>query len=126
MAQQNKQQTNQEEQTNMVFLAGKLKFDPKIFDNNTKALIDVGLKASIQVSVYTGENAPGGNTQLAAKLKRFKQGDFIKLVAMLRPYGVKNDDGWKNGLSIDVTNIKNEPPQRGRERQQPADDDIPY
>lgn len=127
MAQNNSKQQQQQEQTNMVFLAGLLKFDPKVFDNNTKALIDVGLKASIQVSVYTGENAPDGNTQLAAKLKRFKQGDFIKLVAMLRPYGVKGDDGWKNGLSIDVTNIKNDPPQRSREPQgQLRDDDIPF
>lgn len=121
------QQTKQDqEQTNMVFLAGKLKFDPKVFDNNTKALIDVGLKASIQVSVFTGDNAPDGNAQLAAKLKRFKEGDFIKLVAMIRPYGVKDGDTWKNSISIDVTNIKNDPPQRSSGRQQPSDDDVPF
>jgi hypothetical protein len=122
MAQQQK-----EEQTNMVFLAGKLKFDPKVFDNNTTALIDVGLKSSIQVSIFTGENAPDGNAALSAKLKRFKEGDFIKLVAMLRPYGVKNGEKWKNSISIDVTTIKNDPPPRGSSRQQQADDDaVPF
>jgi hypothetical protein len=114
-----------EEQTNMVFLAGTLRLDPKIFDNNTTALIDVGLKTAIQVSIFTGENAPKGNSELANKLKRFREGDFIKLVATLRPYGVKKDDGWKNSISIDVTNIKNDPPQRGRSSAS-ADDDVPF
>jgi hypothetical protein len=111
------------EKTNMVFLAGTLKFDPKVFDNNVKALIDVGLKSSIQVSIYTGND---DNKELAAKLKRFKKDDFIKVVAMIRPYGVKQeDDSWRNNISIDVTEIKTEPPQRQRE-QRPSDDDIPF
>jgi len=100
-----------------------LKFDPKVFDNNVKALIDVGLKSSIQVSIYTGND---DNKELAAKLKRFKKDDFIKVVAMIRPYGVKQeDDSWRNNISIDVTEIKTEPPQRQRE-QRPSDDDIPF
>ena len=113
------------EKTNMVFLAGTLKFDPKIFDNNVKALIDVGLKSAIQVSVYTGAK---DNEQLADKLNRFRQGDFIKLVAMLRPYGVKqDDDSWRNNLSVDITDIKTEPPQRQQEQRKiPIDDDIPF
>jgi hypothetical protein len=120
------QQQEKQEQANMVFLAGKLKFDPKVFDNNTTALVDVGLKASIQVSVFTGENAPKGNAELAAKLKRFREGDYIKVVAMLRPYGVKQGDTWKNSLSVDVTTIKNDPPQRGRAATDQRDDDVPF
>lgn len=114
------------EKTNMVFLAGTLKFDPKNFDANVKALIDVGLKSAIQVSVYTGN---GKYAELAAKLMNFRQGDFIKIVAMLRPYGVKqDDDSWRNNMSVDITAIKTEPPQRQRElRQSPiTDDDIPF
>jgi hypothetical protein len=111
------------EKTNMVFLAGTLKFDPKNYDSNVKALIDVGLKNAIQVSIYTGD---AKNEELAGKLKRFRQGDFIKVVAMLRPYGVKqDDDSWRNNISVDVTEIKTEPPQRQRESS-PADDDIPF
>lgn len=110
------------EKTNMVFLAGKLKFDPKVFDNNVKALIDVGMKSAIQISIYTGNEE---NKELAAKLKRFRGGDFIKTVCILRPYGVKqDDDSWKNSLSVDITTIKNDPPQRQRETR--ADDDVPY
>jgi hypothetical protein len=117
--------SDKNEKTNMVFLAGTLKFDPKNYDANVKALIDVGLKSAIQVSVYTGD---GKNKELAAKLKRFGQGDFIKVVAMLRPYGVKqDDDSWRNNMSVDITEIKTEPPQRQREQQRsPADDDIPF
>ena len=112
------------EKTNMVFLAGVLKFDPKIFDNNVKALIDVGLKSAVQVSVYTGNN---DNQEIAGKLKRFKQGDFIKVVAMIRPYGVKqDDDSWRNNVSIDITEIKNDPPQRQQQRAAVDDDSIPF
>jgi len=113
------------EKTNIVWLAGTLKFDPKVFDNNVKALIDVGLKSCIQVSIYTGGD-DNGNAALAAKLKRFQGGDFIKVVALLRPYGVKQDnDTWKNNMSVDITEIKNEPPQRQREQAR-SDDDIPF
>jgi hypothetical protein len=114
------------EKTNMVFLAGTLKFDPKYYteSSNVKALIDVGLKSAIQVSIYMGN---GKNKELGVKLQRFRQGDFIKLVAMLRPYGVKQeDDSWRNNMSVDVTEIKTEPPQRQREQRPPADDDIPF
>lgn len=119
---ENKQSDN-EERTNMVYLAGKLKFDPKKFDDNTRALIDVGLKGCIQVSIYTGKN--NGNQKLAERLREFREGDFIKLIAMLRPYGVKDDEGqWKNNISIDVTAIKNDPPRRQREQRR--DDDVPF
>ena len=119
------QNQNKNEKTNIVFLAGTLKFDPKNFDNNVKVLIDVGLKSAIQVNVYTGMK---NNEQLGAKLKHFRQGDFIKLVAMLRPYGVKQDDDtWRNNLSVDIVEIKTEPPQRQREQHQMSvDDDIPF
>ena len=121
------QQKPEDERTNMVWLAGVLKFDPKVFETNVACLIDVGLKSAIQVSIYTGEKSTDGNKSLAAKLKRFKQGDFIKVVAMLRPYGVKQagSETWKNSMSIDVTAIKNDPPQRN-ERQSATDDEIPY
>ena len=113
------------ERTNMVFLAGLLKFDPKVYDTQVRVLIDVGQKSCIQVNIYTGDKAPEGNKELSSKLRRFKEGDFVKLVAMLRPYGVKQDDDtWKNNLSVEITEIKNEPPQR--QRQSRADDDIPY
>jgi hypothetical protein len=119
-----KSENKVKEKTNMVFLAGNLKFDPKIFDNNIRALIDVGLKSSIQVSIYTGADT---NQALAEKMKRFRAGDFIRIVAMLRPYGTKQDDNsWKNNLSIDVTEIKTDPPQRQSRRDGISDDDIPY
>jgi len=118
-----KNETKTNEKMNMVFLAGNLKFDPKVFDNNVRALIDVGMKSCIQVSVYTGNDE---NRPLAAKLKRFQAGDFIRLVCVLRPYGVKQDnDSWKNSISIDITEIKTEPPQR-QESRRPIDDDVPF
>lgn len=124
------QQQQKQEQTNMVFLSGPLKFDPKIYDNNTTCLIDVGMKASIQVSIFTGDNAPEGNDKLSEKLKRFREGDFIQVQAILRPYGVKKGDTWKNVLSVDVVRIKNDPPQRQREvhpgQSQMRDDDVPF
>jgi len=125
MSKQQSQTKN--ENCNMVFLAGVLKFDPKVYENNVKALVDVGTKIAIQVSVYSGEKAPEGSGALANKLSRYKQGDFIKLVAMIRPYGVKQeDDSWKNSISIDVTEIKNEPPQRQSRNNNVSDDDIPF
>ena len=116
---------DKKERTNLVYLAGVLKFDPKVFDSNTGCLIDVGLKGSIQCTIYTGENAPEGNDQLARKLKQFKEGDFIKVVAMLRPYGVKQGDTWKNSISIDITAIKTDPPRREQKRQE-HDEDSPW
>jgi hypothetical protein len=113
------------EQTNMVWLAGVLKLTPKRYEANVTCLIDVGLKASIPCAIYTGEKAPDGNKEIASKLMKFAEGDFIKVVAFLRPYGVKNGDTWKNSLSIDITQIKNDPPQRKRESK-PTDDDIPF
>ena len=123
------QQKQEQERTNMVFLAGVLKFDPKVYDNNVTCLIDVGMKASVQVAIFTGENAPTGNHTLAEKLKRYQEGDFIQVRAMLRPYGVKKGDVWKNSISVDVTEIKNNPPQRQREperQRERSDDDIPF
>ena len=116
------------EQTNMVFLAGKLKFTPRVFDDNTRCLVDVGQKSCVQCSIYTGDKAPAGNEQLAEKLKRFSEGDFIQLVCILRPYGVKRGETWTNNVSIDITNIKNEPPQRERQRTAPGggDDSLPF
>jgi hypothetical protein len=114
-----------QEQTNICYVAGYLKFDPKSYESNVSCLVDVGLKTAIQLSVYVGENSPDGNSDIASKLKRFKEGDFIKTICMLRPYGVKNGDKWKNSLSIDITAIKNDPPERAKSRQQ-HDDDIPY
>ena len=120
---------NKAEKTNMVFLAGNLKFDPKADDNNVRCLIDVGLKSAVQVSVYTGG---GKNIELGEKLRQFRQGDFIKVVAMLRPYGVKQDDNsWRNSMSVDITEIKTEPPQRQQQQRRDssysgADDDIPF
>lgn len=120
MATESKSKT---ETCNMVFLAGILKFDPKVYDKNVRALIDVGMKSAIQVSVYSeGE----GGRELGEKLKRFREGDFIKVVAALRPYGVKQDDNtWKNNMSIDITEIKTEPPARKREERR-SDDDVPF
>jgi len=116
--------SEKKEKTNIVWLAGTLKFDPKVYDNNVKALLDVGLKSAVQISVYTGGDN-NGSKELAAKLRRFKEGDFLKVVAMLRPYGVKGDDGWKNSMSIDITEIKTEPPKRENARSS-SDDDIPF
>lgn len=111
------------ERVNMVWLAGTLKFDPKVDENGVRCLIDVGLKNAIQAG------AKKSNDGLAAKLERFRQGDFIKTVAMLDPYGVKQADGsWKNGLAIRITEIKTEPPKHEErpKQQQMSDDDIPF
>jgi hypothetical protein len=124
MAQSKSDEKNTREKTNIVWLAGTLKLDPRVYDNNVKALVDVGLKSCIQISVYTGSDS---NAELAGKLKRFKAGDFIKLNAMIRPYGVKQDDDtFKNSVSIDVTEIKNDPPVRRQARQEESDDDRPF
>ena len=111
------------EKKNMLFLAGTLKFDPRVYDKNVRALIDVGMKSAIQVSIYTGGD---GGKELADKLKRFREGDFIQLVCMLRPYGTKDEESgkWTNSISIDITEIRNEPPQRQKKTQD--DDDVPY
>jgi hypothetical protein len=117
--------TQTTEKTNMCFIAGTLKFDPKVFDTNTKCLVDTGMKSGIECSIFTGQNADPANEELAKKLSRFKKDDFIKLVCMLRPYGVKKDDGtWSNRCSIDITAIKNDPPKRNTTTQ--ADDDVPF
>lgn len=120
--------TPKQEKTNIVWLAGALKFDPKVGENQTRALIDVGMKSAVQVAIYTGNEAPQGNMALADKLKRFKGGDFIKVVAMLRPYGVKQDDNsFKNSISVDITEIKNDPPPRRQpEQRRMSDDDVPF
>lgn len=118
--------TEATEKKNMVFLAGNLKFDPKVFDDNTRCLIDVGMKSCIQCTIYTGQNSPSGNAELASKLKRFAEGDFIQVVCILRPYGVKKDSGWVNNVSVDITNIKNDPPQRQQQNRGRSDDDLPF
>lgn len=116
-----------QEKTNICWIAGKLKATPKDFDNNTRALVDIGMKSMLQVTVYTGGENNKERKELAAKLRRFREGDFIKLVCYLRPYGVKQDDEtWKNSLSVDITHIKNEPPKRQENAQGYSDDDIPY
>lgn len=121
-------ENDKNEKTNIVWIAGNLKADPKDFDNNTRALVDIGLKSALQVTVYTGGENNEARKEMAAKLKRFRQGDFIKLVCMLRPYGVKQDnETWKNSVSIDITQIKNEPPRRPEPKQSRfSDDDVPY
>lgn len=113
------------EKVNMVFLAGTMKLDPKSEENGVRCLIDVGLKNAIPCGVRKGQDG------LAAKLERFRQGDFIKVVAMLDPYGVKQGDGtWKNGMAIRLTEIKTEPPHRAQQQQAQqssmVDDDIPF
>jgi len=119
--------TNTKEKTNMVFLAGLLKFTPRVFDDNTRCLIDVGQRSCIQCTIYTGQNAPAGNAELAEKLKRFSEGDFIQMVCILRPYGVKKGETWVNNVSVDITQIKTEPPQRQQQRStRGGDDDIPF
>jgi hypothetical protein len=117
--------TNATEKVNMVFLAGTIKLEPKIEETGVRCLIDVGLKNAIPVGVKKSDDG------LAAKLSRFRAGDFIKTVAMLDPYGVKQADGsWKNGMGIRITEIKNEPPKHGPALQPNqgtiADDDFPF
>lgn len=105
MAEQQKQ-----EKVNMVFLAGTLKFDPKKGDTNARALLDVGFKSCLQLSVYIGEKSE--YRAVADKLMRYRAGDFIQVRCMLRPWSKKVDDQWKDQLSIDVTEIRNDPPTR--------------
>lgn len=117
--------SKKEEATNIVYLAGKIKMDPKVDENVTRALIDLpGMKNAIPVGVRKG------NDGLAEKLGRFRQGDFIQLIAMLDPYGVKQADGtWKNGLAVRITDIKTAPPNHAPKQAQQkafADDDVPF
>lgn len=115
--------TESNEKTNMVYLAGVVKLDPKSDENGVRCLIDVGLKNAIPAGVKKGADG------LAAKLERFRQGDFIKTVCMLDPYGVKQADGtWKNGMAVKITAIKNDPPKREQAaaQREMSDDDIPY
>ena len=124
---QTKTTAKQQEACNMVYLAGTLKFDPKVFDNAVKALIDVGMKASIQVGVFTGDNALPGAVSLANKLKCFARGDFIQVVAMLQPWGTKQPDNtWKNSISVEITNIKTDPPRPAQAQAPAADDNVPF
>jgi len=120
-----KEMSNGSEQTNMVFLAGTLKLPPKVDDKVVKCLIDVGMKNAIPCGCYK-DNKDG----IADKLARYDQGDFIRVVAMLDPYGVKQADGsWRNGMSIKITQIKNDPPRRAQQKaqqQELTDDDIPF
>lgn len=112
---------------NIVYLAGRLKFDPRVYDNAIKCLIDTGQKSAVQVGVFTEKDK-----ELAEKLQRFREKDYIKVVAILEPYGVKQSNGeWKNGVAIRITEIKNDPPRREQPRQSSTrsiglDDDIPF
>lgn len=111
---------------NIVYLAGRLKFDPRVYDNAIKCLIDTGQKSAVQVGVFTERDK-----ELAEKLQRFREKDYIKVVAILEPYGVKQSNGeWKNGVAIRITEIKNDPPKREQPkqsaRQTQLDDDIPF
>jgi hypothetical protein len=116
---------SKQEKVNIAWLAGTLKFDPKRYERVSKALIETGQKQAIPVSVLNDESG------LSELFLRFRQGDFIKLIAIVEAYGVKQDDGtWKNGMSVRVTEIKTAPPKR--EQKIPAgyekdiDDDIPF
>jgi hypothetical protein len=113
------------EKVNMVWLAGVLKFDPKHDDRAARCLIDVGQKSAIQIGVHKDD----GGKELADKLLRFRQGDAIKVVCILEPWGVKQaDNSWKNGLSVRITEIKTEPPKRAANTnsREKTDDDIPF
>lgn len=117
--------SKKEEATNICYLSGKIKLDPKVEENGTRALIEMpGMKNAIPIG------AKKENDGLAVKLGSFKAGDFIQVVCMLDPYGVKQSDGtWKNGLAVKVTAIKNEPPRRQNAAPQNSgisDDDIPF
>lgn len=116
------------EKVNVVYLGGHLKFDPQVFDNAVKALIDTGQKQSIPVGVRKG--ASTADDVLADKLAKFRKGDLIQVVAILEPYGVKQDDGsWKNGMAIRITEIRTPTPARkepARQQQSFGDDRVPF
>lgn len=111
----------QPERVNMVWLAGTLKFSPKKFTAGAGCLIDCGQKQAVQVS--TAKDDP----ELTDKLLRFAEGDFIKVVAILEPYGVKDAETgkWKNSIAVRLTEIKNEPPKRAQQRSM-RDEEVPY
>lgn len=116
--------SKKEEACNLVYLAGKIKLDPKVEENGVRALIELpGMKNAIKVDVKK-EN--GG---LADKLACFRQGDFIQVICILEPYGVKQPDGsWRNGLGVKITAIKTDPPRRQQQERKFAgsDDDRPF
>jgi hypothetical protein len=121
---QQEERMSKTEKVNMVWLAGTVKLDPKNEENGVRCLIDVGLKNAIPVGVKKSDDG------LANKLARFRAGDFIKVTAMLDPYGVKQADGsWKNGMAIRITEIKVDPPARTEKKVEQgafSDDDIPF
>lgn len=109
---------------NQVKLAGTLKMDPQKYDNATRALVETGQKQAIPIMASVKDE------KLYDLLQAFKQGDYIQVVALIEPYGIKDEQTgkWKNGVNIRLTQIVNTPPVRPRPEQQRmiADDDIPF
>lgn len=114
---------SKQENVNMVWLSGKLKFDPKVYDQACKALLDVGQKSAIPITANSRDEA------LYTNLAKFRAGEALRVTALIEPYGVKQDDNtWKNGVNIRVTEIKTPIPQRDARTSQKklSDDDIPF
>lgn len=118
--------SKKEDACNIVYLAGKVKLDPKVDETVVRALIELpGMKNAVPVGVHKDKDG------LADKLACFRQGDFIQVVCMLEPYGVKQSDGsWKNGLGVKITAIKTEPKRQPQRSNVPdgygSDDDRPF
>lgn len=104
---------NNQENCNMVFLAGTVE-TVKVNEDKKGAFALInpeGETKFIPCTIYDTK-------ELAEKLSRFQKGDFIKVVGMLRAWSQKKDGGWKNVLEVRITQIKNDPPRRSTSRQQ--------
>lgn len=110
---------NQQENCNMVFLAGTVQ-TVKVDGKKAFALIDPeGETKYIACTIYESK-------ELADKLGRFQKGDFIKVQGMLRAWSQKKDGEWKNALEVRITHIKNDPPKRERKSQQHEEESLPF
>jgi hypothetical protein len=123
-----KPETKANEKTNMVFLAGVIGSTITIDGKRGFFLLDSGPEKNkfIPCSIYD-------EPELSAKLEKFEKGDFIKTVGYVRAWSKKDDETgeWRNGLGIQLTEIRNEPPKRAAAKpaarqSQITDDDIPF
>jgi hypothetical protein len=91
--------------TNVAYIAGRLKYDPKEYDEAVRVAVDVGMSRYLMCSVDKKAN---GSKDLVERLLRFGKHDAVQFVCQLRPYGVKNEETgeWKNGLTIEIVEIR--------------------
>jgi hypothetical protein len=120
--------TKENEFCNMVFLAGTIK-EMDIGEKRAWFLLQWSNNENDRF-VLVGTN----QKEIIDALDRFEPGDFIQTVCLLNPWSKKNDDGrtYRNGLAVNLTTIKNNPPERkpkdfpDKPKSRITDDDLPF